>query len=833
MVGRIKEQTTIVDLIASGNLNVEVNIKSEKDILGKGLSIVTETLKKLINETIILTKAASEGKLSVRGNSEKFKGRYREIIEGINNTLDAVIGPLYLAAEYIERIGKHEIPNKITDIYKGDFKEISDNLNSCIDNVTSYRSAIERREQELKNALIESEQSKEYSEKIVDTANVMIICLDINGNIQVFNKDAENITGYRKDEVLNKNWFELIIPRQIYPEMMDLFSKWIREGSEEFLMNYENSIITKSGEKRYIEWQNSLLKEGDKIIGTISFGIDITEKKLAELEREVNYRISQAINTTENLEELLSVIHQNLKKIIYAENCYIALFDTETRLVSFPLFIDKFDSRPLPRIKSKGLTEYVLKTGKPLLISPDNLENLLTNNEVELIGSPPASWLGVPLIVHTETIGVLTVQSYDVNIKYSERDKNLLVNIGNQASFAIERKLAEKARIRLEKQLFRSQKMESLGRLAGGIAHDFNNVLTAIMGNADMLYNESDKQKSSRHALQIKKASQRGADLAKQLLAFAKMETYKIAPVSVNELLEETVKLLEHTFQKSIEIKLHNEKDLPLIDGDKSPLQQVFLNLCVNARDAMPDGGTLTFKTQIIFVDENLFEKPNELPPGNYVFISISDTGHGMSEEILQHIYDPFFTTKGEGKGTGLGLSIAYGIIKSHKGFITVDSQVNSGTTFKIYFPVSAMDVKQKTEENKVKQIIFGEGETILLVDDDEMVLEVNKDILVNINYKVITCSNGFDAIEIYKNRINEIDLIILDCAMPKMTGEETLKRLKEINPYVKVLMASGLINEPDVYKRIKEFDDCDFLYKPYNVEQLADAVNTTLRKKI
>jgi signal transduction histidine kinase/ActR/RegA family two-component response regulator len=527
------------------------------------------------------------------------------------------------------------------------------------------------------------------------------------------------------------------------------------------------------------------------------------------------------------------VIHQNLKKIIYAENCYIALFDSETQLVSFPLFFDKFDSHPLPRIKSKGLTEYVLKTGKPLLASPKNLMELVENIEIELIGTFPESWLGVPLIVHTETIGVLTVQSYDVNIKYSERDKNLLVNIGNQASFAIERKLAEKARIRLEKQLFHSQKMESLGRLAGGIAHDFNNVLTAIIGNADLLVNVSDRQKSSRYALQIKKASQRGADLAKQLLTFARLEKYEITPVSVNELLEDTVKLLEHTFQKSIEIKLHIEKDLPLIDGDKSPLQQVFLNLCVNARDAMPNGGLLTIRTEDIFVNENMLEKPKELPPGNYVFISISDTGHGMGEEILQHIYDPFFTTKGEDKGTGLGLSIAYGIIKSHRGFITVNSEINSGTIFKIYFPVSTLVEQEKCSDDEVKKISFGDGETILLVDDDDMVLEVNKDMLVNINYKIIACSNGFDAIEKYKNKINEVNLAILDCAMPIISGLETLIKLKEINPDVKVLMASGLINEPETYKKIKETGVCGFLYKPYSVEQLADAVSAILRKKI
>ncbi len=377
----------------------------------------------------------------------------------------------------------------------------------------------------------------------------------------------------------------------------------------------------------------------------------------------------------------------------------------------------------------------------------------------------------------------------------------------------------------LEQQFLQAQKMESIGRLAGGVAHDFNNVLTAIMGSADLVSRiMGGEEKLSHYVGVIKQAARRGGDLAKQLLTFARLETYNMRPVIVNEVLEETIKLVERTFERSVEVKTRFADGIPFINGDAGQLEQVFMNLCVNARDAMPDGGTLTIETRSASVDDAVEQKSPHFTSGEYVEVSISDTGAGMDEKTLQHIFEPFFTTKERDKGTGLGLSVVYGIVQSHKGFIIVESTVGFGTTFRIYLPIPEYQAKGEVPAKQMYQEgVNGKG-TVLIVDDDEMVQDLTEELLTGLGYHALKVGSGEECIEAYRERGKEIDLVILDMAMAKMNGEETFRRLKLLDADVKVLIASGL-TELERRRRMEEAGIAGFLQKPYEIAELSNAV--------
>jgi CheY-like chemotaxis protein len=305
------------------------------------------------------------------------------------------------------------------------------------------------------------------------------------------------------------------------------------------------------------------------------------------------------------------------------------------------------------------------------------------------------------------------------------------------------------------------------------------------------------------------------------------METYEMKPLNVNRVLNETVKLLEYTFEKSVEIETRFADDIPIINGDAGQLQQVFMNICINARDAMPNGGKLTIETRRVAGSEVPVESFMKALPGDYVEIRISDTGVGMDEKTRERIFEPFFTTKERGKGTGLGLAVAYGIVRSHNGFTTVESRLGVGTTLKVYLPAS--ESRGEAEVAKEQEEIPGGSETILFVDDEDMVREMGEELLTGLGYRVLQAGSGEEAIELYRVRGRDIQLVILDLAMPKMDGEETFRRLKEIDPAVKVLIASGLI-EPEPRRKMEEAGVAGFLLKPYKVGDLARTIREVLK---
>ncbi|HTR81199.1 MAG TPA: PAS domain S-box protein [Bacteroidota bacterium] len=383
-------------------------------------------------------------------------------------------------------------------------------------------------------------------------------------------------------------------------------------------------------------------------------------------------------------------------------------------------------------------------------------------------------------------------------------------------------------RKRLQEQLLQAQKMESVGTLAGGIAHDFNNILGIIIGYATVLERlGDDPEKFSESIAAINRAVQRGAGLVRQILTFARKSETSFQPLDVNVLVKELISMLYETFPKIITFSRTLEKDLPLIDADHTQLHQTVLNLCVNARDAMPNGGTLAIRTSKISGD-SLRQQFAEARNIDYVCVSVADTGEGMDEELTKRIFEPFFTTKEKGRGTGLGLAVVHGVIHAHHGFINLESEIGKGTTFSLFFPVSSVERDQSSSGLTESEGPPGGVETILLVEDEELLLGIVKSLLERRGYKILTATNGYEAVSVYKEHASEIKLVLTDMGLPHLTGVEEFVRLKQINPDVKVILASGYVDQELKAEMLKTGLKA-FVQKPYSPDEILEIVRKVL----
>jgi two-component system, cell cycle sensor histidine kinase and response regulator CckA len=377
----------------------------------------------------------------------------------------------------------------------------------------------------------------------------------------------------------------------------------------------------------------------------------------------------------------------------------------------------------------------------------------------------------------------------------------------------------------LESQLLRAQRLESLGTLASGIAHDLNNILTPILGTAQLLpltLPPLDEQNQNLLKL-LNDSASRGASLVKQILFFAKGTEGKRITLQIAHLLRELRQLVNQTFPKSMDVQIFIPEELWLITGDATQLHQVLMNLCINARDAMPNGGVLSLSAENLWIDEQYAQMELEANVGPYLVLTISDTGTGIRPEILDRIFDPFFTTKEPGKGTGLGLSTAIGIIKSYGGFIKVSSEVGKGTQFKVFFP--AAETTDLTPQQDL-QLSAGKGELILVVDDEPSILEISKEVLQIYNYRVLTASNGIDAIAQYAQHQDEISVVLIDMMMPEMGGEGAMRTLQLMNSQVKIIASSGI----ETNKGLAEAAGAKaFLSKPYSMQDLLGTLHDVI----
>lgn len=387
---------------------------------------------------------------------------------------------------------------------------------------------------------------------------------------------------------------------------------------------------------------------------------------------------------------------------------------------------------------------------------------------------------------------------------------------------SFQRDITEKKKI--QEYLFQSQKMDSIGMLAGGIAHDFNNVLTAILGYTDLIRRDVGANEKVLGRLSvIENAARKAGRMVSQLLGFSRKSEIEMVPFDINAVVQDTVKMLERVIDKRIVVRLQLAENLPTVNGDMNKIEQVLMNFMVNARDAMPYGGIITITSTAIDARPGVAGVPPYIPAGRYVVFSVADTGVGIPEEIQRKIFEPFYTTKERGKGTGLGLAMVYGVVTEHKGFVTVQSKVNQGTTFTVYLPVSAT----ATTATRKQAVLSVQGnETILLVDDDESVLNYIKAELEKNGYKVIATTNPMSAIDAYSKMSREIALVVTDIVMPLIDGRELMKRIAEMHPQARFLTISAYSQHSE------QGDDITpdiFLQKPFDAREVLSAVRRIL----
>lgn len=479
--------------------------------------------------------------------------------------------------------------------------------------------------------------------------------------------------------------------------------------------------------------------------------------------------------------------------------------------------LDEKDKLTLANTRISEMFQGVFSLGRSVfeLIAEENketVEMLLQQNKAGLVGQ-----------------SMMELQRGDGQISLLVSSVPIMKEGTYAGSFATVTDVSEMKR--LERQLYQAQKMECLGTMAGGIAHDFNNILTSILGYTALLKLQLHGAEAEKYVEIIEKSSLRAADLVKEILTFSRGgQVHTLVSVDVNRIVSETIKLLSNVVDKRIRIEVDLERGPITIQGDATQFQQAVLNVALNARDAMPEGGMLGIRTENCSVINEYDAESRPIPPGEYVKVSISDNGTGIEEKDVHKIFDPFFTTKPVGKGTGLGLAIVHGIVKGLKGHIRVDSRIGSGTTFELLFPSAKNESKEKEAALLVPNKM-GHGETILLVDDEQSIRDLGTEALTLYGFKTLSAGDGLEAVSLFRAKKEAISLVILDLVMPNLSGKDTLKRLKEIDPAVKIIISTGyVLDKQEVQELQSEVDG--FVQKPFAFAQLVQLINDSLKSE-
>ncbi|HVO34409.1 MAG TPA: PAS domain-containing protein [Gemmatimonadales bacterium] len=891
----------------------------------------------------------------------------------------------------------------------------------------------------------------------------VILVLDAEGRYVSVAPSGEGLLYRPADDVIGKRLHEVFAKDQA-----DFFLTNVRRTLDSRRPVQIEYSLPIGGKEVFFEASLAPL-DADKVVCVAR---DVTERKRAELRQTATFRISEAAHTSRTLAELFAAIHRIVGELMPARNFYIALQHPATGVISFPYFVDEFDATPAPKPPGKGLTEYVLRTGQPLLATPAVALELERRGEIELIGTPSVDWLGVPLNAVGRTIGVLVLQTYAPGVRYSETDRDMLQFVSTQVAMAIERKRAEEAlresestlqvfinaipepallldpdgtivaanramttrlggdpidlvgryayallppdttaprrrqisevvrnrraavfedstegrsyinyvypvldsdgrvarvaifalditdrkkaedalrhseeqyrtlvdgvkdvivalspegtvaalnpvfeeitgwtredwlgkpfagllhpddvaradallhevsreagrltaqlrirtrageyrvgefrasaqrrdgemagilgivrditdRVRLEDQLRQAQKMEAVGRLAGGVAHDFNNLLTAISSYSELLLADFASEDPRRlDVMEIRKATERAAALTHQLLAFSRRQVLQPRVVDLNAVIGGAERLLRRLIGEDIALATRLEPSLALVTADAGQLEQVIMNLAVNARDAMQNGGTLTLETRTVTIEAaTQTAEQSIVAPGRYVLLTVADTGTGMDPETKRHLFEPFFTTKERGKGTGLGLATVYGIVKQSGGFIWVDSEPGTGAAFRIYLP-AVDDAARPVEAGEVARLhdlptAVG-TETILVVEDEDAVRNVAREALYRRGYSVLEAPDAEKALEVSARFDGHIALLLTDVVMPGLSGRALADRLAPLRPDTKVLYMSGYTDAAIVEHGVLA-PGLNYLQKPFTPDVLAQKVREVL----
>ncbi len=633
-------------------------------------------------------------------------------------------------------------------------------------------------------AIRKLKENEELLELMFHTVSEGITFLDMEGKIQKINEGVLMMHGYASQhELIGKTLFDLIAPVDQNRARANLERTIIEGNSGSLLYKFKQ----KSGSTFIGEFFATLLKNSQaQPIGFVAVIKDVSEQ----------IRIEQALRESENRYKLLT--EATCESIFICDKGVCKSLNNSAR-------------------EMFGLTERdALDYSFSKWIQPEHILFV----ESQLVAQYPK-----PFEANARRKDG-SVFPCEIQLKFkTERDKTTQIIALRDIS---ERKKTEEINRELEEQLRQALKMEAIGRLTGGVAHDFNNILTVIISQSELLLNADLPPKIHSDLNRIYSSGKRASRLTNQLLAFSRKQLAHPKVIDFNAIIHDHIKMLQRLLGENIDIKAtYSEEDI-FVTIDTGQLEQVIMNLCVNARDAMLFGGTLYIETSLENVHQTTYKRQYKIKEGYYACLTVSDTGCGMDEKTLSHIFEPFFTTKGRGEGTGLGLSTVYGIIKQNHGFIDVESEIDAGTMFRIFIPITTLSLTPE-EEKMANTSQVSHKATILLVEDDENVREVAMETLQHFGYKVFSAVNGKDGYDTFTRHADEVDLLLTDVVMPIMGGKELAEQVSDQKPNLPILFMSGytddIISSHGILK-----SEINLIQKPFNLNELAETVSNMLK---
>lgn len=719
-------------------------------------------------------------------------------IELLEYTYDEIIGKNWLE-NFIPEFDKEKVKDTFNMILKGEIEPVKKFINRIITK-TGKIYIIEWNNKYFKdedgNIIGTFSAGTNITETKEKEKNIELILYSIgaflwrgefneNGNLKpiYYSKNVEFITEYSSDELLNgkMKWEDIVVEEdrdKIYLSRKKMFN--LEKGYEDY------RIITKNKEIVWLRNWFHTSKVNNKIIVN-GFCYNISHEK--------------------ELEQWFKTIVSTLSRLNIGYLIYTANNVQDSKIIDINEAFEKLTGYKKDEvINKKNPLEFVGEKYREL--AKERFSRRITNNdapnqyEIELLRKDGTTFLA------------------ELNI-------TLIEIKGKKYVFTLFMDVTDK--VKREENQFVKQKLEAIGILASGIAHDFNNILGGIFGWVSLLENLITDEEQLKMVKEIKKAGNRAADLISKLLGFARKGKYENKVFNLNNIVNDVLSIIKHSINRNININISLDKNLSLINGDPNQMQQVVMNLCVNAIQAMPDGGDLTITTSNFIVDEKFSSTHFNILPGRYIRLTVDDTGTGMNKKTLEHIFEPFFTTKKEGKGTGLGLSTVYGIVKNHNGIITVYSEPGMGTSFKIYLPASDKSNSNYITDLTNNKFTKGKG-TILIIDDEEMIRSVYSKMLKMLGYNILSANNGYEGVKIFEKNKDNIDLVILDLNMPEMSGEVTFEKLKLLKSDIKIILATGFAINGSVQKLLDKGAD-SYLKKPFTINELSETINKILNK--
>jgi PAS domain S-box-containing protein len=662
----------------------------------------------------------------------------------------------------------------------------------------------------LANAQQALREERDRAHRYLNTPEVILLALDVDGRVTLANRYACAILGWTADELMGRSWSETCLPVRFRVEMSKAFREFV--GGEVGAV-VENPVLTRTGQERLIEWRNTLLRDNtDCVIGTFSCGTDITDRRQAEIAlRNTTAELVQRTATLEQHETALRVAEERTQYALSAAQMGVwELHLASQRLTWSDTMAAVFGLKP--EQAPPDIQSFLA------LIHPDD-RRLVTDGLASAERDRTDFKLEFRVLWPDGTTRWVAGQARMVR-SVNDRPERWL-GLGTDIS----------DRRSLEAQFRQAQKMEAFGQLAGGVAHDFNNLLTAILGFSELVLERVvDQPDVTADVQEIRKAGERASELTRQLLAFSRKQLLVVRVLDLNQVVYQFEKMLRRIVSENIRLEIVAAPVLGKTKADPGQIEQLLMNLVVNARDAMPQGGALTITTANVVVDTDFAHQHGSMQPGKYVSLTVRDEGTGMSPTVLARVFEPFFTTKGPGKGTGLGLSTVFGLVEQSGGHISIESTEGIGTAVTTYWPTT-VEHAQSTPAATGSAVTGGGTETILLVEDETGVRHLIGRVLQRYGYTVLSARGGEEAMALEAKFPDPIHLLVSDMVMPGLSGPDIAQRIVRRRPEIQVLFVSGYASREAIDRGVSSHN-ASFLQKPFRPDTLAQKVRERLDRQ-